>query len=116
METLNFAFVLHDCLLIGSGNPNFFVCGFKINTPVLQHSNTPCGLSRHSQLSLTPAEDGIFDPPTGRGFKRLNKFVFKLRKKSFVSLESLCCKGPQKNERRFNFLQLVWFRRILLKN
>ena len=34
METLNFAFVLHDCLLIGSGNPNFFVCGFKINTPV----------------------------------------------------------------------------------
>jgi len=73
METFNFAFVLHDCLLIGSGNPNFFVCGFKINTPVLQHSNTPCGLSRHSQLSLTPAEDGIFDPPTGRGFKRLNK-------------------------------------------
>ena len=53
METLNFAFVLHDCLLIGSGNPNFFICGFKINTPVLQHSNTPCGLSRQSQFTLT---------------------------------------------------------------
>ena len=65
METLNFAFVLQNSLLIGSGNPNFFVCGFKINTPVLQHSNTPCGLSRHSQLSLIT--------PTGRGFKRLNK-------------------------------------------
>lgn len=59
-KRLNFAFVLQKCLLIGIGNPNFFVCGFITNTPELQHSITPCGLSRHSQLSLTT--------PTGRGF------------------------------------------------
>ncbi|MBW1707027.1 MAG: hypothetical protein JRJ86_18025 [Deltaproteobacteria bacterium] len=68
METLKFASVLQNSLLVGIRNPDLFVCGFKINTPVLQHSNTPCGLSSHSQLTLTPAEDGIFDTPTGRGF------------------------------------------------
>jgi len=67
MGILNFAFVLENCLLTGIRNPNLFVCGFNINTPVLQHSNTPCGLSRHSQLTLAPAEDGGFDSPTGRG-------------------------------------------------
>ena len=60
METLNFVTVLQNSLLIGIRTPNLSVRGFKINTPMLQHSNTPCGLSRHSQLTLTPAEDGIF--------------------------------------------------------
>ena len=72
METLNFAFVLQNSLLVGIRNPNLFVCGFKINTPVLQNSITPCGLSRHSQLTLTPDEDGIFNSPTGRGLYQLN--------------------------------------------
>jgi len=45
-----------------SSNHLFFV--FKINTPILQYSNTPLGdISRQSQFTLTPAEDGIFDSP-----------------------------------------------------
>jgi len=57
METLNFAFVLQKNLLINIRNSNLFVCGFKVNTPVLQYSNTPCGLSKHSQLTLAPSEN-----------------------------------------------------------
>jgi len=48
----------------------------------------------------------------------LENVVKSMHKKinSLNSRESLCCKGPQKNERRLNFLQPVWFRRILLTN
>ena len=46
----------------GSSNHLFFV--FKINTPILQYSNTPLGvISRQNQFTLTPADNGIFDMP-----------------------------------------------------
>jgi hypothetical protein len=62
-----FAFVLENSLLIDIRNPNLFV----VLRSTLQYSNTPYGLSRHSQLTLTS--------PTGRGFSSQNKSVLKMR-------------------------------------
>ena len=59
MEACNFALVLQNGLLISIKNRNPLLTVFEINTPLLQNSTAPSGLSRHSQCTLTT--------PTGRG-------------------------------------------------
>ena len=58
METLNFAFALQNSLLIEIRNPNLFV----VLRSTLQYSNTPFGLSWHSQTTQTPATLGTLIP------------------------------------------------------